>query len=86
MAVMLRAHVIVIATTSEFSSSVYDFARELAATTSHQVVLLGGNVLTKYRESGPDVLRAFFQEKAGETLRMKRGQLDETSGERETTA
>lgn len=74
MAVLLRAQVIVIATTSRFASSVPEHARQVAETTAMQVVLVDGETVRSYMKSGDDVLKRHFHKVAGETLRQKQQQ------------
>jgi hypothetical protein len=75
MAVLLKAHVVVMVTTGKFSASVHSYANELAATGSLQAVLVDGATLDSYRRSGPKALRGFFHDYAGETLALKRPQV-----------
>lgn len=75
MAVLLRAHVVVIVTTGSFSPAVDTYARELATTTALQVVLVDATVLASYRKLGSSALRKFFNERARQTLTIKRPQV-----------
>jgi Restriction endonuclease len=75
MAVLLKAHVVVMVTTGKFSASVHSYANELAASGSLQAVLVDGTTLDSYRRSGPKALRGFFHDWAGETLTLKRPQV-----------
>jgi hypothetical protein len=75
MAVLLKAHVVVMVTTGKFSSSVLTYADELAATNQLQAVLLDKDVLSSYRSSGARALRAHFQRTARRTLEIKRPQV-----------
>lgn len=75
MAVLLKAHVVVIVTTGKFSAPVRTYANELAAGGGLQAVLVDGSALDAYRKSGPGALRSFFKERAGETLALKRPQV-----------
>lgn len=78
MAVLLRAHVIVLATTGRFASSVSDYARQVAETTTMQVVLVDGDTVRAYMRSGDESLQRFFRSVAGQTLLYKQGQRDVT--------
>jgi hypothetical protein len=71
MAVLLRAHVIVIATTGRFAPSVSSHARQVAEATPMQVVLVDGEVIRRYLTTGDDALRRHFRQTASETLRLK---------------
>ena len=75
MAVLLKAHVVVMVTTGKFSSSVVTYAEELASTGHLQAVLVDQEVLASYRSSGSRALRAHFQEIARRTLEAKRRQV-----------
>ena len=75
MAVLLKAHVVVMVTTGKFSSAVVTYAEELASTGHLQAVLMDQEVLASYRSSGPRALRAHFQEIARRTLEVKRPQV-----------
>jgi hypothetical protein len=75
MAVLLKAHVVVIVTTGKFSSSVVTYAEELASTGYLQAVLVDQEVLASYKASGGRALRAHFQGIARRTLEIKRPQV-----------
>jgi hypothetical protein len=75
MAVLLKAHVVVMVTTGKFSASVHSYAKELAASGGLQAVLVDGATLESYWRSGPKALRGFFHDYAGETLALKRPQV-----------
>jgi restriction endonuclease Mrr len=79
MALLLRAHVIVMTTTGRFASSVQDYARQMTQTTSLQVVLIDGKTLTEFMEKGPTALMNFFHEEASTTMRLKRAQVNDMS-------
>lgn len=76
MATLLRAQVIVIVTTGQFTKSVSDYAREAAESTAIQIVLLDGGSLSNYRSRGPAGLREELHRFALGALRRKRHQLD----------
>lgn len=71
MAVLLQAHVIVIATTGRFSRAVEDHARMVAASTAMQVVLIDGGNVNAYLVGGEHSLREHFHATAGRTLAIK---------------
>jgi hypothetical protein len=75
MAVLLKAHVVVIVTTGAFSPAVHTYAKELAATSALQAVLVDGKVLAAYRKGGAPALRKHFNEHARQTLEVKRTQV-----------
>jgi hypothetical protein len=75
MAVLLKAHVVVIVTTGTFSPAVETYAKELAATTPLQVVLVDESVLDAYKASGPNALRRHFHDCARQALTVKRPQV-----------
>ncbi len=75
MALLLKAHVIVMVTTGVFAKTVEGFAKELAEGTPHQVVLVDGRALVRYRDAGRPALLRHFDERAEHTLRLKRGQV-----------
>jgi hypothetical protein len=76
MAVLLRAHVIVLVTTGRFAKSVETYARELMDSQPLQVVLIDGKVLTRYRAGGLHALMGFLHEQAEATMRVKRAQVE----------
>lgn len=75
MSVLLRAHVIVMVTTGQIGGTVRTYAKTLGETTALQAVLVDGKVLADYRKRGATALREYFQIAAGETLRLKRPQV-----------
>jgi hypothetical protein len=75
LAVLLKAHVVLLVSTSGFKSSVAHYADRTAETTAIQVVLVSGEVLDTYLRSGPAALRSFFHDSALQTLRLKRSQV-----------
>jgi hypothetical protein len=77
MATILRAHVIVIATTGRFSNLVSVYAQRVTETTQFQVVLINGALLKKYKDGSPQVLRDHFRAEAAQTMRCKRPQVGE---------
>jgi hypothetical protein len=79
MAVLLRAHVIVMVTTGQIGTTVRAYAKTLAEGTSHQAVLLDGRVLADYRKRGAPALLDYFHEAAAHTMQLKRAQVSETA-------
>ena len=75
MAVMLRAHVIVMVTTGTFSGSVASFAAELMTNGQLQVILVDGEMLDEYKTGGRTVLQRHFHAHAQDVLRLKQTQL-----------
>lgn len=76
MATLLRAHVIVIVTTGTFTRPALDYAHELTLNTPLQVILVGKDVLSRYRTSGRVAMTEYFWRTAREALRTKRTQVD----------
>jgi hypothetical protein len=75
MAVLLKAQVVVVVTTGTFTPAVESYARELGATTALQVVLVDETVLDAYRTGGASALRKYFNDRARDTLALKRPQV-----------
>lgn len=75
MAVLLKAHVVVLVTTGTFSPTVKTYATELAATSPHQAVLVDKTVLAAYKAGGSAALRKHFNLNAREILSIKRPQV-----------
>jgi hypothetical protein len=71
----LKAHVVVVVTTGRFTPAVEGYAKELAATTPPQVVLVDSRVLSAYRRVGAPALRRHFHDRARQTLTVKRPQV-----------
>lgn len=76
MAVMLRAHVIVLVTTGGFASSVQTYARELMDTQHLQVVLIDRTTIRAYQRRGTSALMGYLHETAQATMRLKRAQIE----------
>lgn len=83
-AVLLRAHVVVLVTTATFRASVKDHADRLAETTNLQVVLVDGKVLAAYALGGPSSIMGFFHTAAAATMRLKKAQVEAADEESET--
>jgi len=75
MAVLLKAHVILLVTTGKFAQSVRDQAVELAKGNTLQVILVDGATLRDYRRRGGQALVEYFTNRATDTLRWKSEQL-----------
>jgi hypothetical protein len=76
MAVLLRAHVIVIVTTGRFAGSVQTYAKEMMDTQHFQVILIDKEVLAKYRSGGLRALMDYLHHEAETVMRLKRGQIE----------
>jgi Restriction endonuclease len=76
MAVLLRAHVIVMVTTGRFAGSVQRYAKELMDTQPFQVILIDSEVLDRYRDGGLRSLMDFLRSDAEAAMRLKRGQIE----------
>jgi hypothetical protein len=76
MAVLLRAHVIVMVTTGRFAGSVATYAKELMDTQHFQVILIDKTVLAKYRSGELRALMEFLHTEAEAVMRLKRGQIE----------
>jgi len=77
MAVILRAHVIVLVTTGRFSSSVEGYAAQLARDHHLQVVLIGRPLIDAYRANGQRALAEHLHAQAQAAMRAKRHQVGE---------
>jgi hypothetical protein len=77
MAVLLKAHVIVLITTGTIGSVVRRYARTLAQETSLQAVLVDGRIVRSYLQKGAPALFDYFHNSAAETLQIKRSQSEE---------
>ncbi len=73
---VLHAHVVVIATTGVFATSVRDFADQTMRETSLQVVLIDGALLASYQSKGPSALLSHLKKCARDALELKASQLD----------
>jgi hypothetical protein len=79
MATLLKAHVIVLVTTSRFAQSVLEYAKELSRNTPFQTILIDGEILKEYVENGSAALLKYFHQNAKEILKEKRAQIIESS-------
>lgn len=80
MALVLKAHVIVMVTTGKIGAAVRTFADGLARESAFQVVLIDGNILKRYREGyaskmGGAALIDEFHDNAKRVLQLKRPQI-----------
>lgn len=71
MGVLLKAHVIVLITTGQFTQTVRQYAAKLAQETPYQVVLIDGELLRSYQSGDSANLLEFFQREAVGTQRIK---------------
>ncbi|GAA4784953.1 restriction endonuclease [Microbacterium gilvum] len=74
MATLLRAQVVVIVSTGGFARSVLDYARQAAANTAIQIVLLDQSTLTAYQNGGSSALRQELHGQALQALTLKQPQ------------
>ena len=71
MAVIYRAHVILLITTGEFTGTVRQHARQLAETSGHQAILIDKTGLAVYRKEGILGLFRQFEQRARQILEWK---------------
>lgn len=74
LAIYSKAHVVVVVTTSDFSSEALAYAREVTATTHLQFLLVTGAVVRSYLDKGPSVLLDYVASNAARVMLQKRGQ------------
>ncbi len=77
MAVVLKAHVIVLVTTGRFTRAVRTFADGLAGSSAHQVILIDADLLKKYRETGGQAVIDWLRTNAYRVLTLKEPQVRE---------
>jgi hypothetical protein len=75
MALLVRAHVVVMVTTGSFSSTLVNHAKKATENTPIQVVLIDGSVLASYRTRGVGALLDHLERTATATLLEKRHQV-----------
>ena len=75
MAVVLKAHVIVIVSTGKIGSTVRQFADGLAVSSALQAVLIDGELLNNYRKHGADVIIDHLKSGAFRVLKQKETQV-----------
>jgi len=73
-AVYSRAHVVVLVTTTSFSSDAIKFANEVMRTTALQFVFVDGTTVERYLKQGKNVLLEFFRGNAKAVLQKKHEQ------------
>jgi len=76
MAVLLKAHVIVMVTTGAFSGSVAGFAKQVGATGALPVVLIDSTEVRRFLRQGQQALRDYLGRVAHQTMSLKRGQIN----------
>lgn len=75
MALVLRAHVVMLVTTGRFARSVVEYAKALAETSAMQAVLIDGDVLASYKSRGASAIIDWLEESAHHVMRLKKKQL-----------
>ena len=74
LAVMLRAHVVVMVTTGTFRRSVREHAQQTMESGPLHIVLVDGRQLDAYFKSGPQAILDHFRNEAFDAMRLKREQ------------
>jgi hypothetical protein len=77
MAMHSKAHVVMVVSRSDFTGGARRMARELAETTHLQFVLVPGEIVEAYLNSGFDALSNFMQKNARKTMKLKQMQAEE---------
>lgn len=77
MAVVLKAHVILMVTTGRFTKTVQTYANGLATTSALQAVLLDHSVLKKYQTQGGNAVIEWLRHNAFGVLALKKSQVTE---------
>lgn len=77
MAVVLKAHVIVLVTTGRFTRAVRTFADGLASSSANQAILIDADLLKKYRETGGHAVIDWLKINAYRVLTLKEPQVRE---------
>jgi hypothetical protein len=77
MAVVLKAHVIVLVTTGRFTRAVRTFADGLAGSSAQQAILIDKDLLKKYREAGAQSILEWLGTYARHVLVLKESQVTE---------
>ena len=75
MAVVLKAHVILMVTTGTFRRTVHTFAMGLAATSALQAILVDGELLQRYKTHGGAAVVESLQKAAHHILALKASQI-----------
>lgn len=73
-AIFSKAHVVVVVTTSDFSRSAKDYAREVALSQHLQFLLIPGTIVDAYLKDGREKLLEFVRANARGVMALKRGQ------------
>lgn len=73
-AIFAKAQVVVVVTTSDFTSAAVNYAREITLSQPLQFLLIPGSVVRDYLNNGKDKLIAFVRGNAKEVMAIKRGQ------------
>ncbi len=77
MAIYLKAHVILIATTTRFTQDAISYACSIQQSTHLQFVLIDGHIITEYIKHGPKALIQYVTSNASEVMRIKKVQLEQ---------
>lgn len=77
MAVVLKAHVIVLITTGRFSSTVYKYVDGLSTTSTLQAILIDGTLLKVYKAAGPSAVIDYLKNSAYRVLKLKEPQVSD---------
>lgn len=75
-AIHQKAHVVVVVTTTDFTSEARKYADEITRETHLQFLFVPGDVVRGYLSSGEGRLLEFVMQNASHVMEMKRGQLD----------
>lgn len=73
-AIFAKAHVVVVVTTSDFSKSARNYAREISLSQHLQFLLIPGSVVSAYLTDGREKLFEFVRKNAQSVMSLKRGQ------------
>jgi hypothetical protein len=77
MAVVMKAHVIIMVTTGRFTQPAIQYANGLAENSSLQAILIDKTVLDAYRKNGETSVIDHLRNKGRDVLRLKAGQIVE---------
>lgn len=73
-AIFAKAHVVVVVTTSDFTKSAKDYAKEVALSQHLQFLLVPGTIVDAYLKEGKEKLLEFVRANARGVMALKRGQ------------
>ena len=73
-AIFSKAHVVVVVTTSDFTKSAKDYAREVQLSQHLQFLLIAGTIVDAYLNEGREKLLEFVRTNARDVMALKRGQ------------